>query len=411
MLKAGATLGSYEIVTAVAAGGMGVVYRAKHMVLGKEVALKVLLPAYALKEKVRTRFKQEAYVQAQLVHDNIVHVSDIVEDGQTLAIVMEFINGPSLETVLEDERTEAWPIEDAVAVMTPVLDVMAFAHQSGVVHRDVKPGNILLSRLPGSKWPGVPKVTDFGLAKILSTEFALTQDGARMGTVPYMSPEQFKGLGELDARTDVFGLGLLFWRLLAGRLPINPNDMTQVLELYKGTITVPKISTIVAGLPDAVSVTIDAATRFDRDERPRDAGAMLAIIKSENGGAGFRPAGSRPSTPPPPPPVSRHPSSPSMRTHLPPPPPPVSRHPSSPSMRTHLPPPPPPPGSRHPSTPPPPPPNPGRCNRCGQAAPNAKICPVRHRICASCMHQCPYCRGPVCTLCEVRFCTTCCKPV
>ena len=281
MFKPGTVIDRYEIVEPIAGGGMGVVYRARHTLLGTEVALKVLLANFTLSEKVRTRFQQEAYVQANLKHPSIVNVTDMVVGEENLAIVMELVDGPSLEQVLAEERSGPWTLEQTMVVMKPVLDAVAHAHARGVVHRDIKPGNVLLDRSAGVKGVGTPKVSDFGLAKILSSEVAMTKTGARMGTVPYMAPEQFRGSKEIDACTDVYALGMMLWRLLAGRLPVEPDDFVAATELYTGRSEMPLLSDVVSTIPKTVSEVVRAALSVDPSDRPLDASELLRRMQRD----------------------------------------------------------------------------------------------------------------------------------
>ena len=281
MLDPGTVIEKYEIIEPIAGGGMGVVYRARHRTLGKEVAFKELLSNLALSEKVQTRFQQEAYVQANLTHPNIVNVFDFITHRSLLAIVMELVAGPSLEQVLADERSQAWTLEQTMAVMKPVLDAVAYAHARGVVHRDIKPGNVLLDRSLDAQGLGTPKVSDFGLAKILSSEVAMTKTGARMGTVPYMAPEQFRGSKEIDARADVFALGMMLWRLLAGRLPVEPDDFVAATELYTGRSEIPLLTDVVPTIPKTVSEVVRAALSVDPSDRPLDASELLRRMERD----------------------------------------------------------------------------------------------------------------------------------
>lgn len=278
MLEPGAIVGSYEIVSPIAAGGMGVVYRARHRTLGSEVAIKTLLANFALNDSVRQRFQQEAYVQAQLQHDHIVRVIDLVDAPGGLAIVMDLVPGLSFEAVLAHERPGPWAAADVITVLRPVVDAMAFAHGRGVVHRDLKPANVLLQRRDGIPWPGVVKVTDFGLAKILDSEVAMTRVGSRMGTLPYMAPEQFSGSKDLDARADVFALGMMLWRMLAGRLPVDPEDMVAVTRIYTGERPMPRTSDVVPGVDPSFSALASAALAVDPSDRISDARAFLHAL-------------------------------------------------------------------------------------------------------------------------------------
>ena len=252
---------------------MGVVYKARHSALGHEVAIKVLLANLAMNESVRARFHQEAQLQASLQHPNIVRVVDLIE-GDRPAIVMDLVRGPSLAEVISGQGP--WPVDRVLTLMDPVVEAIALAHREGVIHRDLKPGNILLDREGGQE---VPKVSDFGIAKILQSDALITRTGTRMGTVPYMSPEQFRGLKDLDARADVFALGMLFWRLLRGRLPLDPDDLMSVMGLYSGqsgALTLPdglcgpRVRSMVGR-----ALSVGPAGRFE------DAEAMLAALRDE----------------------------------------------------------------------------------------------------------------------------------
>ena len=278
MLKAGTILGNYEIIAPIGAGGMGVVYRARHTLLSSEVAFKELASNFTVSEKVRARFRQEAYLQANLKHPNIVHVTDMVMHEDVLGIVMDLVEGPSLEEVLEHERTGPWSLDEAMALMEPTLEGVAYAHEQGVVHRDLKPGNILLDRTFGDADLGMPKVADFGIAKILSSEVAMTRTGARMGTVPYMAPEQFSGKKDISARADVFALAMILWRLLTGRLPVEPDDLMGAAELYSGRSPVQTLAEAVPDTPKAISDAVELSLSTSVANRPRDATVLLGLL-------------------------------------------------------------------------------------------------------------------------------------
>ena len=278
MLKPGTVIDKYEVLAPVEAGGMGMVYRARHTILDADVAIKILLPNLATKEKVRYRFQQEAYVQAQLSHPNIVRVTDFLDDEDILGFVMEWIQGPSLEGVLSAERPGIMPLGEVLEVLGQVLAAVAYAHARGVVHRDLKPANVMLDRAVGDSSLGTPKVADFGLAKILTTEVGMTRAGAQMGTTGYMAPEQFRGITDVDSRADVFALGMMTWRMLAGRLPVDPEDMMAVMALDSGQTPVDPIGSIVSDLPAALQTMVGAALSVDRDGRPADAGTMMRTL-------------------------------------------------------------------------------------------------------------------------------------
>ncbi len=189
---------------------MAEVYRAHDRLLDRPVALKVLFPELSVDRSFVERFRREAQAAANLSHPNIVPVFDWGEDSGTYFIVMEFVDGKPLSAILKT----AGPLsaERAADIAAPVAAALGYAHKHGVVHRDVKPGNVLITD------DGQVKVTDFGIARAVNTEESLTQTGAVMGTATYFSPEQAEGMG-VDSRTDIYSLGVVLFEMVTGRPP------------------------------------------------------------------------------------------------------------------------------------------------------------------------------------------------
>ena len=264
--------GRYALDRELGRGGMGAVYRAVDTRLEALVAVKVLFPDFARNPKLRERFRNEARVQARLNHPSVVRATDWIEEGDTLAVVMDYVEGPSLEAALAQSGGALSP-EDAWAVLSPVLDAVAHAHVCGVVHRDLKPANILLDRrATGSHRLGLPRVADFGIAKMLATTGpGMTVAGTVMGTPAYMSPEQLRGWIDLDQRADVYALGAITYQVLTGRPPYGyGEDVPRAMAT--GLAAAP--SSVRPGVPVAVDAAIAQALALDRDARFGDVAAF-----------------------------------------------------------------------------------------------------------------------------------------
>jgi serine/threonine-protein kinase len=227
VLKCGAMLGSYEILAPLGSGGMGDVYRARDTHLNREVAVKVLSPAFADDPYLLMRFRREANVLASLNHPNIVTIFDIGQESRAVYIAMELVEGKSLDEIL---AAGALPTHEALDIAVQISTGLAVAHESGIVHRDLKPKNVMIRQ------DGLAKILDFGLSK-RAADFpssdteestAATQEGVLLGTIDYMSPEQASGR-PTDFHSDQFSFGSLLYEMVTGKQPFHGETVPQTL--------------------------------------------------------------------------------------------------------------------------------------------------------------------------------------
>jgi serine/threonine-protein kinase len=274
-LSSGDVVGEkYSIVGTVGCGGMGVVYEAKHIRLGHRVAIKMLLPELAQQEEAVTRFDREARAAAQLQSLHATHVFDVdtLPDG-TPYIVMEFLQGRDLSEELA-ERGQL-PIGVAVDYVLQACDAMAEAHRLGIVHRDLKPSNLFLVQ---NGHQSIVKVLDFGISKINDGHTpSLTTTRSGLGTAVYMSPEQVRDAKHVDARSDVWALGVVLYEMLTGCQPFFGDSSTAVLAAIIADSPEPlrRIREIV---PAELERVVLKALEKDREKRFRDASAFAAAI-------------------------------------------------------------------------------------------------------------------------------------
>lgn len=271
----GQTVGDYRIVDVIGSGGMGTVYKVQHVISDRIEAMKVVLPSLVDSPELAERFMREIKVQARLSHPNIASLHNALRSEQSLLMVMEYIEGTTLQARLREKRLDVLP---SIDIILQVLGALAYAHGQGVVHRDIKPANIMIT------CDGVVKLMDFGIARATDNQDHLTRTGAAVGSLYYMSPEQVQGL-PADHRGDLYSLGITFYEMVTGQKPITGDTSWTIMN---GHISQTPRSP--ASLNPAISASLSLAILKAIEKRPEDRyqsasefASILHIIRTRSG--------------------------------------------------------------------------------------------------------------------------------
>ena len=269
----GRTLGHYRIVRRLGAGGMGEVYRATDTTLNRDVALKVLPTELAGSQERLERFQREALTLAALDHPNIVHIYSVESDANIHFLTMQLVRGRSLAELIPED---GFDFDRFFELAIPLADALRAAHEKGVIHRDLKPDNVMVDE------EGRVKILDFGLAKLKLPDFgeadrelptqAMTQEGLVLGTVPYMSPEQVQGR-PVDHRTDLFSFGILLYEMLCGRRPFAGENTASLVSAIMRDAPEP-IGELAPGLPAQLAETVEGCLEKAPEARIQTAGEI-----------------------------------------------------------------------------------------------------------------------------------------
>ena len=263
----------YAVVRVLGEGGMGVVYLARDIHTGLDVVVKAIRSELAHRADVRQRTLAEGRALAQIDHPNVVHLKSVVVDGPSLWLVMQYIDGESLEKTISGytARHERMPVAQALATLRQIASGLAAAHQEGVIHRDMKPANVLIRRKDG-----MAKVTDFGIAKV-PTDVPREQTKGILGSLWYMSPEQVTGRRDLDKRVDVYALGIVLYQMLVGEVPFDAESEYEIMRRHAEE-PMPRASAKRGDVPFAVDEIIQKACAKDRAQRFQSCEEMIRAI-------------------------------------------------------------------------------------------------------------------------------------
>ncbi|TWT28146.1 Stk1 family PASTA domain-containing Ser/Thr kinase [Planomicrobium sp. CPCC 101110] len=261
--------GRYKVMELIGGGGMSNVYLAHDMILDRDIAIKVLRYDFSNEEELRRRFQREALSTTSLAHPNIVNIFDVGEDGSIHYLVMEYVPGKTLKEYIIEHSPVA--PERAVEIMKQLTSALAHAHHNQIVHRDIKPQNILMDE------DGNVKISDFGIAMALSAT-SYTQTNSVLGTVHYLSPEQARG-GTANKKSDIYSLGIVMYELLTGKLPFSGESAVSIALKHLQTET-PSLRSIVPTLPQSVENVVLKATAKKMQYRYQSADEMEADLST-----------------------------------------------------------------------------------------------------------------------------------
>ncbi len=283
--------GKYKLIRAVGDGGMGTVYEAEHMLLGTRVAVKILHPEMVRRAGLIDRFLQEARVSARIQNPHVVRVTDVDRSPDGVAfLVMDLLQGEPLSKKIERERTLSVPV--ACEFTLQILDALESAHAIGVVHRDLKPENVFITELNGAP---LLKLIDFGIAKLKQTDDHaknLTSFGTLMGTAEYMAPEQAFSADQVDARADIYAVGVMLFEMLAGSRPVSgENGRVVAVKVERGEVT--PLVRVAPHVPPELAGLVHRAMAFRAELRFESATSMRQALQSILSAYG----GARPSAP------------------------------------------------------------------------------------------------------------------
>lgn len=266
--------GKYRIEQKLGEGGMGVVYAATHLALDQPVAIKLLRTEMASHPEVAERFQREARAAAMIKSEHVARVLDVstLDSGEPY-MVMEYLEGRDLEKTLEEDGPLT--VARAASVIVEACHPLAEAHAQGIVHRDLKPANLFLAKQPGGRM--VLKVLDFGISKATKDSKKLTATSVIMGTPYYMSPEQIRTASDVDARSDVWALGVILYELVSGTLPFVGDNAASIIAAISMDAAIP-LRQVAPGAPDGLARICDKCLLKDRDYRYRDVGELARAL-------------------------------------------------------------------------------------------------------------------------------------